>query len=440
MQTKRLLWIVALGLGFALTLGLLMALSPSPEVAHAWPITPGVTPSPPVTRPPGPAFVKPGGSGGWCLQNDPCGSIQYAIDQCEPGNGDTIYVAGGTYTGTGAAVITVTKSITLYGGWDGSLTGEIVRNSNIHPTTLDGENVRRVVYISKNISPIIEGFIITHGRDQEGGGIYAENATPVIAGNVITNNVALWYGGGGYIRSGAPVITANAVLSNSAVYGGGGFSFSHGTVVLHGNHIAENQANYGGGLHVDSASITATANLIVHNQAISAWVTSGFEGHRLVAVNNVLANNSGTAFEIYNYHYADLIHNTIVDNGDNAVKGAYTATIILTNNIIADHAASSVIAWAGATVSASNNLFWNNGADPVTGTNAVLDNPLFVDPDGGDYHIGPASAAIGQGANAGVTTDIDGDPRPAPAGTRPDLGADEIGQRRIYLPLVLRNG
>jgi len=25
-------------------------------------------------------------------------------------------------------------------------------------------------------------------------------------------------------------------------------------------------------------------------------------------------------------------------------------------------------------------------------------------------------------------------------GTRPDLGADEIAQRRIYLPLVLRNG
>ncbi len=34
-------------------------------------------------------------------------------------DGDTIYVAGGRYTGTGAAVVTVTKSIILYGGSDG---------------------------------------------------------------------------------------------------------------------------------------------------------------------------------------------------------------------------------------------------------------------------------------------------------------------------------
>ena len=76
-------------------------------------------PEAPATRPPGPAFVKPGGTGTLCLQAAPCGSIQYAIEQSVPGNGDTIYVAEGTYTGTGAAVITITKSITLYGGWDG---------------------------------------------------------------------------------------------------------------------------------------------------------------------------------------------------------------------------------------------------------------------------------------------------------------------------------
>jgi hypothetical protein len=37
--------------------------------------------------------------------------------------------------------------------------------------------------------------------------------------------------------------------------------------------------------------------------------------------------------------------------------------------------------------------------------------------------------------NAGVTVDIDGDPRPA--GTRYDLGADEFWHK-IYVPLVVR--
>jgi hypothetical protein len=49
----------------------------------------------------------------------------------------------------------------------------------------------------------------------------------------------------------------------------------------------------------------------------------------------------------------------------------------------------------------------------------------------------PASAMTGRGMDAGVNNDADGDPRPAPEGTYPDLGADEIRQSRIYLPLVL---
>jgi hypothetical protein len=51
------------------------------------------------------------------------------------------------------------------------------------------------------------------------------------------------------------------------------------------------------------------------------------------------------------------------------------------------------------------------------------------------YHIGPGSAAIDRGMDAGVMTDIDGDPRPI--GSLPDIGADEA-RRWVYLPLLLR--
>ena len=58
-------------------------------------------------------FVKPGGSGTACTQLTSC-ALQTALDQAA--DGDTVYVATGIYTGAGGAVITVTKSITLYGG------------------------------------------------------------------------------------------------------------------------------------------------------------------------------------------------------------------------------------------------------------------------------------------------------------------------------------
>jgi hypothetical protein len=63
-------------------------------------------------------------------------------------------------------------------------------------------------------------------------------------------------------------------------------------------------------------------------------------------------------------------------------------------------------------------------------------DPCFVDSAAGDYHIGAASVAAGRGSDVGVTVDFDGDARPAPPFTSPDIGADEIAQRSLFLPLL----
>jgi hypothetical protein len=104
---------------------------------------------------------------------------------------------------------------------------------------------------------------------------------------------------------------------------------------------------------------------------------------------------------------------------------------------------------AGSTATLEATLWgsgaWANGTDwagagtVVTGAVNLWDDPGFVAPDAGDYHIGPGSAALDAGMDAGVRTDVDGEPRPYLA---PDLGADEYWPpgtiQRIYLPLVLR--
>ena len=73
----------------------------------------------------------------------------------------------------------------------------------------------------------------------------------------------------------------------------------------------------------------------------------------------------------------------------------------------------------------------------ITHSNDHSGDPAFVNPSVWDYHLTADSAAIDAGVDAGVTTDIDSQPRPAGSGY--DLGADEYQATRLYLPLILRN-
>ena len=524
MQAKRLPLTVALGMGLVLTLALLMALSPSSEVARAWPVTPAITPKPPITRPSGPAFVKPGSTGGWCLQNDPCGSIQYAINECEPGNGDTIYVAGGTYTSTGTAVITVTKSITLYGGWDGSTTTPVVRDPNTHITILDGENGRRVVYITSTVTPILEGLTLQRGDASGlggdpallnfdfGGAIYANNGSPVITGcrilsstagfggglalyhgtptvsngvvlnntasqsatgqlrgvgggmflyhspatiigNIVMNNVAsgtqIYDGGGGlYLDNSAAVIRGNTIQGNHGFpYGGGLFIYRSGAVV-HGNTIQDNNApnGDGGGAFVELSTASFEANTILNNEACTVGGGLKIIGcapftltNNFFALNHTLSHAPAlyVVGDPSQYSRGTLLHNTFCVNHSvlppwmiyvGSSTGP-TATLAFTNTIIdkpggvyVDQTGSamldttlwhlSLLLYPGATITGPGTI--------ISSTNYYSDPGLT----GPTFRISPGSAAIDQGANAGVTTDIDGEGRPNGAGY--DIGADEF--------------
>jgi len=187
----------------------------------------------------------------------PCATLQYAIDQAL--SGEEVWVAAGTYTdvnsyGGLSQVVYLTKTLTLRGGYSADFA---TWDPETYVTTLDAGGSGRVVYISGDISPTIEGFRITGGSanglggdpfGDAGGGVYILSATVTISRNVIINNEAIGsgffddgLGGGLYAAESAPTLRDNLVLNNQASGGawtsgmGGGLYFVNSRPVLEAN-------------------------------------------------------------------------------------------------------------------------------------------------------------------------------------------------------------
>jgi uncharacterized repeat protein (TIGR01451 family) len=298
-----------------------------------------------------------------------------------------------------------------------------------------------------------------------GGGIGVDDSDALIQDNTIRDNVSALYslgqGGGLYARdSDGATIEENIIEDNVASfdksgsgygYGGGIFLYTSDATV-HRNTILENRASSvdgcGGGILAWQSGATLDANTILSNTAAISVAESGFGcggGVSLNAsdgvsmTNNFVAHNQcGSDDSVGKREGAGiwargaassavmdvvLLHNTVADNAGEGVSIGRYATATLTNNIIAGNTvAITNTAPASVTFSADHTLFWNNGSVPISGSNPIFDNPAFVG--GGDYHLTPGSAAIDAGVEAGVTHDIDSDPRPAGGG--PDVGADEV--------------
>jgi len=293
-------------------------------------------------------------------------TVQAAVDLAN--EGDTVKVAGHC-TGISARegvtqVVYVSKTVTIQGGY--TSTNWTTPDPDAHPTTLDAQGRGRVLYISGDVNPTIEGLRITGGdsdglgggwsESDAGGGIYIVTATATLSGCQVFTNTSQWTGGGVYVYQSDAVLRDNLVRGNTA-YIGGGVCLYESAASLTGNTIQTNTAKYsmgggaaGGGVYLYASDATLRNNTIRDNAA---------ELHG----GGVYLRQSGGTLE----------RNTIFDNRASMYGGGLTVSssdVTLNGNVIRNNAAeygggASLAGGTDSTGTLVNNVVTDNHAGAV---------------------------------------------------------------------------
>jgi predicted outer membrane repeat protein len=376
--------------------------------------------------------VTPGGSASF-----PCGDswanaceLQTALTNASAGY--EIWAAAGTYKpGTNREdTFQLMSGVALYGGFAGTETTREQRDWEANLTVLSGDigveadssdNSYHVVTGSGvDATAVLDGFTVTGGNGSlAGGGMYNQNGSPSL-GNVtfiensadsgggmgnsfssptLTNvtfsaNTAGSYGGGIDNYESSPVLADVTFSGNSAGGGGGGMStWFFGSPTLTNVAFNGNSAEYGGGMWNYSLSQPTLTNVTFSGNSAGSSGGGMFNDNNCPTITNAVlwGNIAGTSGpQIYNdetgaasIQYSDMQGGCGATTGNDCSGGG---------NIDADP------------------LFVRNpdpGVDDTWGTE---------DDDYGDLHLQIGSPAIDAGNNtapglAGITTDLDGNPR-----------------------------
>ncbi|MBN2002005.1 MAG: right-handed parallel beta-helix repeat-containing protein [Anaerolineae bacterium] len=407
-------------------------------------------------------------------ETHPWRTIQYAVEQLAPG--DTVLVKSGTYTGARLESSgTVTAPLMLKAAPDATVIINGPGPENAHQSGLEIENWDAPVAYW-----IIEGLEVTGapgwGIDIRGSEeVHAHHIT--VRGNhvhdnglssgrtgifaaftddVLIENNATHHNGehGIYVNNSSDrfVIRGNVSyhnvycgihLNGDAEMGGDGV-LSDGQVT--GNTLYENGTGGGSAINMDGVSGTLVANNLIYAHHAT--------GIALFQENGAVCSSDNR-----------VVHNTVLIAADGrwamlVAAADCTGNVILNNIFYSDHSyrgSINVPADLSALVSDYNvvvDRFTTDDGDSIMtlaewqtrgfDAHSFLATPaaLFVDAAAHDYRLRAGSPAVDVGsAEAGITADHAGDPRPYGAGY--DIGAFELQAETpftptatVFLPLV----
>ncbi|NQU04823.1 MAG: right-handed parallel beta-helix repeat-containing protein [Calditrichaeota bacterium] len=342
-------------------------------------------------------------------------TIQEAINASE--DGDTVLVSPGTYVeninfeGKG---ITVASLILTTGD-----------RAYIDSTIIDGNEESCVVSFNneEDSTSVLQGFTIRNGIQDFGGGIDCQrNTSPVLLDLIITENVARSGGGGIYFtRLAEPIIKRTVIIGNSGWRGGGIGSWLPAHAYLEDVVITGNTSSFGGGLYGESNGSYTLENVLIYgNTATSGggvYLFGSTENvfNRVTITSNQAENSGGigltTGEENTGGSSLNIVNSIVWGNAGTQITHAKNSDSEFPLNI-------SFCDIEGG----DDGIQLSGGAELNWGDGNIVEDPLFVDPDEGDYRLTEDSPCIDTG---------DPDSPEDPDGTRADMGAYYFYQNHV---------
>ena len=366
------------------------------------------------------------------FEQTPWKTIVRALEDSMVSEGDTVIVKQGTYTEN---IDFLGKAVTVR-------SVDPDDQAVVAATIIDGGGGGSTATFRsfEGSDSVLSGFTVQNGSAEDGGGVYCSNSSPTIEKNIITGNSADSEGGGIYFTGGSPTITGNTVTYNSSGWGGGGiYASCDDPITLSGNTISNNStAYYGGAIYCNSRETIIITGGIMMNNTSGSWGGAIFSRDSPCEVSNcIIAGNSagkfyGGGISAYGGFAPVTVTNSTIAGNTAAAGGGFScasgASIMAMNNILWENSAGTgqqiyIDVHSSATVT------YSDVQGGWEGEGNIDSDPLFLDAANGDYSLTWGSPCVDTGTDSGIAEDIECDPRPIDGDgsttAEYDMGADE---------------
>ncbi|MDR1971864.1 MAG: hypothetical protein LBQ46_08070 [Treponema sp.] len=291
------------------------------------------------------------------------------------------------------------------------LSGDI---GTVNTNTDNAYHVVLAVNIPAGSGTVLDGFTISGGYADgtgtlfagnsidrtAGGGMYNNNASPVLTNVILSGNLSSYAGGGMYSNNSSPILTNVTISGNTSYSNGGGMRSDSSSPVLTNVTISGNRTyNSGGGMSNNASSLVLTNVTISGNRASSfgGGMTNESNSSSILTNVTISGNKAGSGGGgMLNAFSSPQIRNSIIWGNDAPASPG-----------ISNDTGSPAIAYS--IVQGGSAVGDGNVADPGAGsTNSPFvdwqdpaDSSVTMPNSAGDYRLKPGSPAIDAGDNAG---------------------------------------